>query len=314
MSLTFKAFSHLLQRPIHLFTHNPFLHYTVEYCLVHARGGPEIEIPASILSFLSECSVWWRLWNWKHGGRHSTPDKLHIATVFHLEVISKRIIEEDSLHKAVVRGDADEVQTLVRNGVELGKYCVALQEAVIHGHEQILSFLAAHEMEHQLQSETNTALRDDTGTESVGQEGLDSSLNLMNGHSCAAALYHASWTGNKGMVMLLIQHGAPLNAAGGMHGSAAGAAVAAGHLSVLQLLVGHGANINVTYGMHGGMLQTASSQGYEDIVQWLLEKGANINAGPPWHRSALHLAISGGHKSIVKLLLKHLLIPHTRSN
>ncbi|KAJ7831588.1 hypothetical protein B0H14DRAFT_2365099 [Mycena olivaceomarginata] len=79
MSLTFEAFPHMLQQPLLLFAYNPFLHYTVEYCLVHARGEPETRITHSILSFLAHCSVWWRLWNWKHGGRQSVPDKLRIA-------------------------------------------------------------------------------------------------------------------------------------------------------------------------------------------------------------------------------------------
>ncbi|KAJ7601495.1 hypothetical protein DFH06DRAFT_1406932 [Mycena polygramma] len=90
--LGFEVMADKLQQAVFLFTHNPFLHYAVDYCLIHARGEPELQIKASILSFLSQCSVWRRLWTWNRGGPPLPSNKLLIAAMFHLEETANSIM------------------------------------------------------------------------------------------------------------------------------------------------------------------------------------------------------------------------------
>ncbi|KAF8139254.1 ankyrin repeat-containing domain protein [Mycena galopus ATCC 62051] len=307
MSLVFKVFSHLLRNEFLLFTYNPFLHYTVEYCLVHARGQPEVDIKHEILAFLANCTVWWRLWNWKHGGQQSPPDKLWIALAFHLEQISSHIIQQDGagnlLQKAASRGAIDIVRILLRKGVGEETEGGALQEAVMHGHEEIVSLLLVHDAEKESQGCNGTALQGNGNTESVDPKRVDQvSGNPELRNRYGAALYQASWIGNEAMVMLLIQHGADINADGGEYGTATTAAAAAGHVSVLKLLTDHGADTNAK---GGSALEAAVWKRYEAIVEVLLEHGADVNAGGGKYGGALQLASRQGFAAMVQLLLKH---------
>ncbi|KAJ7019582.1 hypothetical protein C8F04DRAFT_1321412 [Mycena alexandri] len=309
MSLTFKAFTHRLEYPLLLFTHNPFLHYTVEYCLMHARGDPETRIKHSILSFLANCSVWWRLWNWKHGEPQSAPDKHRIAMAFHLEVIARHVINENGagnlLQEAASQGATDTVRILLQNGVGEENEGGALQVAVIHGHEEIVRLLLAHDVENNSQHHNNTPLKGNRNMESVDLECVAQVLgNAERRNRYGASLYQASWTGNEAIIMLLIQHGADMNVDGGEYGSAVGAATVAGHESVLKLLLEHGADINAKDGDYFRTLQTASWKGHEAIVKLHLKHGVDVNAGGGEYGSALQAASQEGHEAIVKLLLE----------
>ncbi|KAF7368697.1 Ankyrin repeat-containing protein [Mycena venus] len=68
--LNFDTFSQNAHDPMSLFHQISFLDYAVEYGLAHARGRPESDIQDLILSFLSNCSVWWKLRSW-NGCRRS---------------------------------------------------------------------------------------------------------------------------------------------------------------------------------------------------------------------------------------------------
>ncbi|KAJ7803578.1 hypothetical protein B0H14DRAFT_2613193 [Mycena olivaceomarginata] len=306
MSLTFKQFPHLLQHEFLLFTRNPFLHYAVEYCLKHARGDPETHIKQLILSFLANCYDWWRLWNWKHGGRPSAPDQLWIAITFGLEVLCKHIINEHGagnlLQQALSRGDMEAVKILIRNGVKLKSEGGALLEAVIHGHEELIPLLLAHGANNNPPAMNSTALR---GRGDAGS--LGTTLHEDKGHNWHdIALYEASWRGNEGIVKLLVQHGANVNANGGKYGGALGAAVWKGHQAVAQVLIQHGADVHATAGdQYCSLLQAAVWEGNDNMVQLLLDHGADVNADGGWYGSALQVASRLGHKSIVRVLLEH---------
>jgi ankyrin repeat protein len=301
MSLIFQAFPHLLQRESHLFTHNPFLHYTVEYCLVHARGDPETRIKDSILSFLANCSIWWRLWNWKHGGRKCAPDKLQIARSFQLEVISGHLLAEHQaiimLRDAVTRGAADEVQILAQNGVDLESNGDVLEKAVFSGHEEIVQILLAHDM-----------IRDSpriAGAKIRKRRRHTSSSYTM-------ALYQAACGGADSIVEMLIQHGVDIDADCGEYGSALAGAAVAGHVSVIKRLIEHGVQINAR-SKYGNALQTlmhyTSIQRPKtlEVVELLVQHGVDIHAsGGRFKRSALQIASEGDTTGrIIAFLLKH---------
>ncbi|KAF7346004.1 ANK-REP-REGION domain-containing protein [Mycena venus] len=337
MSLTFKAFPSLLRYEALLFTKNPFLHYTVEYCLVHAQGDPETDIPDSILSFLANCSIWWRLWNWKHGGRKSAPDKFQIAQAFQLDIISRHIIDEEDasgvlLQETVARGDTGGVQVLVQNGVDLKKNGDALLEAVIVNHEEIVRILLAHEGGNNSKCRTGAAQK--CHGESVEPDGEATRLAYL-----CTALYLASYSGNHTIANLLVMHGADVNADSEEHGTALGAAVWMGHHRVVKLLIEHGADVNAKTGhtsllqralrngkgimarvliQHsanldaeddtgefGSLLQMACWRGQDAVTRLLTEHGSNVNAENGCHGSALHIAAEKGIEPIIQLLLQH---------
>jgi hypothetical protein len=132
-------------------TRHPFLDYTVGYCLVHARGEPETVIRDSILSFLANCSIRWRLWK-QCGGRGSAPNRLRIALAFRLQVICRCIISEDLaedgasdlLQEAVSEGDINSVGILVENGVNANNQGDVLRQAAILSCGDILDLLLRH--------------------------------------------------------------------------------------------------------------------------------------------------------------------------
>ncbi|KAF7345841.1 ANK-REP-REGION domain-containing protein [Mycena venus] len=302
MSLTFKESTHMLQLPFLLFTQHPFLHYTVDYCLVHARGAPETLIKHDIMSFLRNCSVWWRLWNWKNGGRQSAPEKLRIALAFHLDEICKHIIEEDGigviLQEAVTRGDADEVRVLVHNGVDLEKDGHALQEAVIHSHEEIVEILLVHDKNRQ--GRTNTILQDRGNKESDDNKCIAETHNHYG-----AALYGAAEIGNEAIVKMLLMHGAGTNVEGGKYGTPLQAALREGHEKVARLLIQHGADVNANGGVYGSALLAAVCNQQQWAVHLLLEHGANANGEGGAYGTLLQAALWNGQEGAARLLIAH---------
>ncbi|KAJ7306129.1 ankyrin repeat-containing domain protein [Mycena albidolilacea] len=318
MRLTFEAFPHRLEQPLLLFIDNKFLHYAVEYCLVHAHGEPETHIQPSILYFLGNCSIWWRLWNWKHGGRESAPDKLHIARMFNLEVICARIIKQNEagrlLQKAIVQGATDDVRILMEEDISAEDEDRTLETAVAHGYDEIFELLlACHPLDRKSRGQFGAALYQAScrgnalSVESLithVQQGREELVQLLleHGADVNAARYLlqvAVRQGHIGIVRLLIEHGANINTSMGPHDSMLCAASSLGHEAFFQLLLDHGANVNAEDGENGNTVEVAVEQGQEEIIQQLLKHGADANA------ELLYVAVWHGHEGIVRLLVKH---------
>ena len=107
------------------------------------------------------------------------------------------------------------------------------------------------------------------------------------------------------VICLLIDNGADVNMQGGEYGSALVAACSTGSETAVKVLLDRNADANVLGGKsRRNALQVASEKGYENIVMMLLDKGANINtyAGRS-RRSALQLASRNGHQNVVRMLL-----------
>ncbi|KAJ7877830.1 hypothetical protein B0H13DRAFT_2668241 [Mycena leptocephala] len=205
MRLTSEASLSKLEDPVELLDANPFFDYAVEYCLVHARGKAETEIPDQILEFLGNCSVWRRFWNlyrWRDKDKLG-PDKLWIALAFGLEVISSYILLKDgpgrSLEEAASRGDTDAIRFLLKNveneggafvNAVGGEYGSALGAAVWNGHELAVKLLIEHG------ANVNTSVREYGNT-----------------------LHAAVGRGHEVIGKILLQHGADVNAKAGAHGS-----------------------------------------------------------------------------------------------
>ncbi|TVY28262.1 Ankyrin repeat domain-containing protein [Lachnellula hyalina] len=123
------------------------------------------------------------------------------------------------------------------------------------------------------------------------------------------ALQAASWRGNLDIVIMLLDHGAEVNAPGSRgYGTALQRASALGHIKIAQLLLSKGAEVNAPGSHRGGTaLQLASWGGHIKIAQLLLSEGAEVNAqlrhSGFYCRTALECAARGGGLDMVQLLI-----------
>lgn len=94
-----------------------------------------------------------------------------------------------------------------------------------------------------------------------------------------SALTVAAHGGNEQLCLLLIDHGADVNASlrGGKYGSAL---AAASSREVCQLLIKHGADVNAPLkcGRYGSALAAAAYAGKLDVCRLLIENQADVNA------------------------------------
>ncbi|KAF9065989.1 ankyrin repeat-containing domain protein [Rhodocollybia butyracea] len=117
--------------------------------------------------------------------------------------------------------------------------------------------------------------------------------------------YAASWTGNWGIVQLLLKHKADVNAQGGEYWNALQAASWSCNMDIVHLLLDHKAGVNAQGGYYGNALQAASYKENKDIVQLLLEHQADVNAQGGAYGDALQAASERGDRDIVQILLAH---------
>jgi hypothetical protein len=120
-----------------------------------------------------------------------------------------------------------------------------------------------------------------------------------------SALQAASSKGHDGVVQILLDGGADINAQGGEYGNALDAASANGHITTLKMLVHNGADVNARSGRHGTALHAALLSGSSEVVQTLLETGADVNAKDADSRTVLYGASQEGLDQIVLILLEH---------
>jgi len=77
-----------------------------------------------------------------------------------------------------------------------------------------------------------------------------------------------------------------------------------GHKGVVQLLVEAGANIEA-YDEDGTPLIYAAIAGCGNVVEYLLKKGANVHCADEFGRTALHAAASKGDVKAVRALIEY---------
>jgi len=107
--------------------------------------------------------------------------------------------------------------------------------------------------------------------------------------------------GNEGMVKVLLEDGADINAANEDRETPLYQASSEGHVEVIKLLLEKGADIQIA-NIWG---DTPLHQAWKvEIVKLLLKKGADINAADKDRETPLHQASSRGKVEIVKLLLE----------
>ncbi|KAJ7930074.1 hypothetical protein B0H13DRAFT_1595784, partial [Mycena leptocephala] len=101
---------------------NPLLEYALLFCLVHARGAPELQIKDDILRFLTRLSVdsenTWQIMRSLHTSLPRT--RLGIAAYFGMLEVARHLIEEDgfdksALRRATINGHADMIHLLMES-------------------------------------------------------------------------------------------------------------------------------------------------------------------------------------------------------
>ncbi|KAJ6456736.1 ankyrin repeat-containing domain protein [Mycena sanguinolenta] len=321
--LGFEAISQQLHGPMFLFTHNPFLGYAVENCLIHARGEPESQIKHSISSFLAECSVWWRLWKWKQGITRELPsNKLWIAAFFRLEEICRSMIEEDSPRFVQLFQEAITVTptSLAHIRLVLTEISRRDQSRSSLPNSRLLAEGQSISVPHfpwpenmlktPLESGEAVLSRQCFGAlfQQAALQGATDLVRLLLENYVdlqeygPIALQEACVKGNNKLISLLIDNKVDINQQG-PNGTALHTAAFFGHEKSVRLLVNNGAQMKSGSAQNGqDALWAASQNGHTGIVRLLIEGGADVNANG---RQALRTASEKRYTDIIELLIKH---------
>jgi serine/threonine-protein phosphatase 6 regulatory ankyrin repeat subunit B len=119
--------------------------------------------------------------------------------------------------------------------------------------------------------------------------------------------FEAVRTGNEGEVLRLLDADPALLESIGQNGQTPlGAAATAGHLGMVGLLINRGANINATHAWVRTALHRAGHEGHEDVVALLLSKGAQANIRDDHGSTPLMVAAFRGHLCVVRMLVQHM--------
>ncbi|KAJ6587483.1 ankyrin repeat-containing domain protein [Mycena vulgaris] len=332
--LSLKEFENLPQsedEEMDLISNHPFLEYA-QYCLLHAKGQPELELQNKIIFFLTvEARRWkdshiWRWgvapWDYDAGFGEETDyfGSLWIAATCNLETIASDLLnqakiateaKDQALYAASYRGHGQTVQLLTDNGADVnaqgGYFGNALQAASSSGNELVVQLLIDKGADVNTQGgHYGNALQ----AASLNEHQLvvqllldnDADVNVQGGYF-GNALQAASLNEHQLVVQLLLDNEADVNVQGGYFGNALQAASFNGHEIMVQLLIDKGADVNAQGGHYGNALQAASYRGHERVVQLLLDKGADVNAQGGYLGNALQAASFHGHEIIVQLLI-----------
>ncbi|KAI8944701.1 ankyrin repeat-containing domain protein [Xylaria longipes] len=133
------------------------------------------------------------------------------------------------------------------------------------------------------------------------QAGADPELQMKSGW---ASLHLASYHGHNEVARLLLEEGARIDVLQQDGFSPLSLSAGRGHTQVVKLLLENGAEINEVNNNGWTPLALACRNGHTDIVQLLLENGAKLNE-VDGDRTPLALACRYGHTDVARLLLEN---------
>jgi ankyrin repeat protein len=119
------------------------------------------------------------------------------------------------------------------------------------------------------------------------------------------ALMHASHSGRLDNALLLVQHGADVNAVDSAGCTALMAAAQSHNVAAAQLLLHHGADLNATDIDGQNALFKAVYEGDVTMMEILVQRGASIAAVDSLGHTLLMAAAAVGHKAAAEWLLQH---------
>ena len=238
--------------------------------------------------------AWTRIYNIDDGkgSRHATP--LYYAALCGFTSLAKHLVvahAEDvnargghhrtPLHAASYRGHLDAVHLLLNHGAEVNtidERRSPLRSAYAGDHLEVMRLLL--------------------------ERGADA--NVMCSTSPSARLLHyAAVKGKIGVLRLLLQHNADVNAKTNNGVTPLYNASGRGQLNAIQLLLDHGADVNSQTVTLSTPLMFASERGHLETVQVLLRHGANLHMRSNRNLTAFLMATRKGHVEVAQLLLDH---------
>ncbi|KAJ7476772.1 hypothetical protein FB451DRAFT_1461160 [Mycena latifolia] len=305
-----------------LFVAHPLLKYA-QYCLMHAKGEPELLLQDKLMTFLTGASRFTSVWDdtvpWK-GPEHRHFPPLRISAACDLGVTMRQLLAQGvapekmdaALCAASSNGHIHLVQLLIDAGAKINSqedyYGHPLAAASENGHEPVVQLFIQKGADVNAQGGIyGNALQAASlnGHDSVVQLLIENGVDVnAQGGQYGNALQAASVNGHELVVQLLIKKGAHVNAQGGKCGNAIQAASVHGNKSVVQLLIEKGANVNAQGGPYGNALQATSVNGHGLVVNLLIEKGADVNAQGGYYGNALQAASVSGHKLVIQLFIE----------
>ena len=263
-------------------------------------------------------------------------------------------IKGSAIQDAAYRGDMRMVQYLIERGAEIDMYRLglpnALQNAASKGHTALIKVLLSAGAELESDGGHGTALQSAIAGDQpdIVLLLLEHGANLdlfgevrdWKNKPLPSPLLHATMEGHVGIVKLLLEHGADVNAPSWYWGSSnlpLHTAAGKGDIETLQMLLKHGANVDAQtedgasathsaarMGQHEALsllffeyhanpslslvngslaLHSAASSGYPKCIELCLKAGIDVNARNNSGRTALHWAAEKGYHSAVQLLL-----------
>src|SRR6266404_566987 len=122
----------------------------------------------------------------------------------------------------------------------------------------------------------------------------------------ASPLYYAALYGLCSVVeCLAVKHPGDVTTDCGSHGNPFHAACAKREIDTALILLQHGADINALDNSRRSALRRASENGRVDVVKFLLEQQADVNVQDDEGASPLHRAAMSGFREACRLLLMH---------
>lgn len=201
------------------------------------------------------------------------------------------------LHLAVLRGDADAVEALLKAGADAAALNAA-EATPLHyaaANERIVTALLAHGAPVNARSKLwitplmSAVIRPDSigAVRRLVAAGAD--VNYRIGDS-DMILFNAIDGGDRRTVEFLLDHGAEANPTKGIVPITA--AAFGGDVEIVKLLLAHGATVNCPDGpFQNQPLSMALLWNHHDVARLLIERGANVNARAPFP--------AGGETSLV---------------
>jgi len=190
----------------------------------------------------------------------------------------ERFLESDlPLHRAIQKGDANEVKKLIEEGSDVNAKDssdrIPLGYAAQKGNMEIVQLLIS------AGADVNGKGHDDqvpfvwaseTGHLDIAKllilEGTDVTATDNGGSTC---LIWAAWKGRTELIQMLLDRGADINAKDNKGGTALHDAVRGGHKETVELLIAEGADVNALSTDSGTPLEIAIHKGREEIAELL---------------------------------------------
>jgi cytohesin len=227
------------------------------------------------------------------------------------------LAQDNELFDAARRGDLTKLKTLVSSNPNVNLRDAhgrtALHEAAANCQMDAYRFL--------VEAGGDFSVRDDQGTPAMtlAVKCLDRSPKsavprpTMASNVPVAGMENAPWslqyaTAHKqaGVLSMVLNMGADVNAVGSDGNRALDIACLKGDAASARILLEHGANPNLRNKTGSTPLHDAALSGNKEVVEMLLARGADVSAQDPESKSTpLHYAASFGRLEVVKTLVEH---------